>query len=146
YTTRQIAEQLAVVGSKFYASFADSPQLVIDNLSAKFGDILVAAKWDDDCRCRMSFDLGCVVGSRNVVNVSELSQTELATIRNEQRGDFTIRVASSLRTFESSMCNLVVGGGCQTPQLITMFPGLMAPPLTANIMEDIFWSKHVFVQ
>ncbi|MFI3281850.1 MAG: hypothetical protein R3Y44_07780 [Rikenellaceae bacterium] len=148
YTSEQIDRQLSDAGSKFFSDFASSPQDVVDAIERQTQrSILDQGVWDADGRCRLSFALDRNIGVVNVVKISELTAQERSSIREIYRGEILTRVATSERTFPTNLCQIIVGGEAQSPELITLFPGALTPPLpTTDYMSDPFWSQHTFIK
>ncbi len=147
FTKEQIEAQLSNVGSKFYSNFANSPQEVISIIDENLLCSIVDGVWDDDDRCRLSFMFDHNIGVVNVVKISDLTDQERASISEVYRGDNLIRVATSERIFETNLCQVIVGGDMYNPELITLFPGMLTPPLSmTNYMSDPFWCQYTFIK
>lgn len=147
YTDWQIDAQLNKPGSKFHASFAQSPMQVVEKLENECPDVLNDLPEPDVAgRVRLSFELGYETGTDGVVALSSLTPEELSAVREEERNGCIIRKVRLSRTLPTNECQLVLQKEDQGYSIITLFPGVMAPPLPRNGASDPFWDNHCFIE
>lgn len=148
---RQHFEQ-DTVGSKFYG---ESPKAVLEEAIRHFPDTFYQAHADDDGRVRLTLDFGDPIGQSRVVAINDLTVEERANIKKRTRDDGKIvRVVRSGRVFSTTLCQIVLAPNKEKHRpdkpyydLITMFPGELAPPLPDSpVIPDAYWEKHVFVE
>lgn len=128
-------------GSKFYAA---SPDELLREAEELFADRFREAMPDPDGRIRLSLRFPRFIGMSNVVAVSDLTPEEKSTIREIDRNGRYARVAQCSRVIPTDEFQIVLSPG---GNLITMFPGVAAPPLPSSSDEPSpFWETHVFIQ
>lgn len=147
YTDVQIEDQLRKPGSKFHASFAQSPMQVVDRLKRECPDVFVNMPEPDTCgRIRLSFVLDEVAGTDGVVAIDSLTQEELATMCTELRNGCMIRKVRISRCVPTDECQMVLAVENDIFNIITLYPGIQAPPLPKNGEPNAFWDNHCFVE
>ncbi len=147
YVTDEIDSRLAGAGSKFHASFARSPREVleqVERLSPVVFDRLPEP--DKDGRIRISVDAGRSVGTDSIIDMSELDRDELQTLRTDVRNDCVIRKVRISRTCLTSEIQIVLEADGDGYALITIYPGVKAPPLPKDGGSDPFWDRHCFIE
>lgn len=128
-------------GSKFYAN---SPDLMLEQLVQTFPDAFTYARPDADGRIRIHFQFTEPIGESNVVSLNELTKEEISTIHIVDRNGISVRCVISSRVKPTCHCCAIFTSDWQ---LITMFPGEMAPPLPESPdIHDDFWDNHVFIE
>ncbi len=128
-------------GSKFYEK---SPDLILDKLLKEFPDAFIYSKPDADKRIRIQFKLSEPIGESSVVNVEELTDEERASVYMIERNGTFVRCIKTSRSIPTCYCCSIFNSKWQ---LITMFPGKMAPPLpTSPEIHDEYWDNHVFLE
>ena len=144
----QIDSQLQKPGSKFFSSFASSPQEVVSLLREQFPEEFSHIHPDDDGRARLSFDCGKIIGSQNVVDETELLPAEKETIRVETRDGCPIRTVKTDRIIPTRRCQLIMGISNNIGYLCSLVPGELAPPLPRSATEtpDPYWTTHLFIR
>ncbi len=146
YTDVQIRDQLNRPGSKFHAFFAQSPMQVLDRLKMECPDRLSdMPEPDASGKVRLSFDLGYEIGTDGVIAMDALAEEELSTMREEERNGCMIRKVSVSRIVPTNECQVILGKEEDEYSIITVFPGVMAPPLPRNGEPDLFWDSHCFI-
>lgn len=146
YTKIEISTQLNGVGSKFSSTFAKSPQEVIEILKDEHSASFINIKFDDDNKCRLSFEFNSVIGTSQVVKISDLTSEERKNIVSEIRNGKVIYKTESNRLFYTTECHLILNKTDNEIQFWTLFPGALAPPLPAVGEETIgFWKEHIFI-
>lgn len=141
----EIARQLATGGSKFLAEFATSPFEVLERVESDFGEAL-SAPGDADGRLRLSLTFPKPVGIDNLMPIAEVPEVlrpQLTMVERRGVAVHALRHNGALHNL-TCRCNLIfdVASGA----VITMFPGIMAPPLPAkSISDDPFWANHCFL-
>lgn len=127
-------------GSKFYF---DSPEAVLQQAMKSFPVKFTDAVAGSDGRFRISLDFLFPIGTCNIVALSDLTPEQQAGIKIVDRQGRKVRAVKDVPCAPTSECQLVF-----SPEwnLITMFPGMMAPPLPASPdVPDEFWDNHVFI-
>ena len=128
-------------GSKF---FCQSPEDLIEIAMRLFPERFYEAKPDSDGRIRISLLFPEDIGMSNVVNISELTPEEQEHIEIVDRQGRLVRSVKTDRTIPTKECQIILSSDWQ---LVTMFPGEMAPPLPSSPdIHDDYWDKHVFVE
>lgn len=146
FTDKQIDSQLQTPGSKFYATFARSPQEIIDKLQSEFPEIFAKAQPDVHKRLRLSFHIGTPIGTCQVIPEEILTAEERATIRHEIRNGCAIRTVCTPRKISTDECQLILSVQSGSYYLCTLFPGELAPPLPKEGEQpDPYWSTHLFI-
>ena len=132
--------ELATPGSKFYG---DSPQAILEEAQSLFPEKFEKATVCDDGRIRISLSFPRTIGCSNVVNVADLTIEEKKNMTLVDRHGKHVRVVKTNRVIPTSECQLILSSDWH---LITMFPGMFAPPLPVYPDESEFWSNHVFIE
>ena len=128
-------------GSKFYS---ESPEGLLEEAMRLFPEIFRKAKPDDDGRIRISLTFPREIGVSNVVSVDELTDEEKNRIEIVDRSGKKVRSVKTDRTIPTHKCQIILSNDWQ---LITMFPGEMAPPLPDSPdIHDEYWDNHVFIE
>ena len=128
-------------GSKF---FADTPEALLELAQQLFPEIFSNAKPDVDGRYRISLTFPEEIGVSNVVSVDELTDEEKDRIGIIDRQGKKVRSVKTDRIIPTHECQIILS---EDWQLITMFPGEMAPPLPPSPdIHDDYWNCHVFIE
>ena len=128
-------------GSKF---FAVSPEDLLEKAKTLFPEKFCKPKPDEDGRIRISLTFPEEIGVSNVVRIDELTQEERDRIEIVDRQDKKVRSVKTNRIIPTTECQIILSKGWQ---LITMFPGEMAPPLPESPdIHDDYWDNHVFIE
>lgn len=128
-------------GSKF---FVDSPEALLNLAQQLFPKTFSTAKPDDDGRIRISLIFPKNIGVSNVVSIEALSDEEKRRIEIVDRNGKMARCVKTDRAIPTNECQIILSTDWN---LITMFPGEMAPPLPASPnISDEFWDRHVFIE
>lgn len=128
-------------GSKF---FADTPEALLELAQQLFPEIFSNAKPDVDGRYRISLTFPEEIGVSNVVSVDELTDEEKDRIGIIDRQGKKVRSVKTDRIIPTHECQIILS---EDWQLITMFPGEMAPPLPPSPdIHDDYWDCHVFIE
>lgn len=147
YSGGQIDAQLAKPGSKFHAAFAQSSMQVVEKLKVRCPDAFVKLpEPDPDGRVRLSFVWDETIGTDGVVAIGSLTQEELAAMCTEERNGCVIRKVRTSKTVYTDECQLVLAKEGYGWSVITMYPGVKAPPLPKNGESDPFWDCHCFIE
>lgn len=102
------------------------------------------AKPDDDGRIRISLTFPREIGVSNVVSVDELTDEEKSRIETIDRNGKKVRSVKTGRIIPTHKCQIILSNDWQ---LITMFPGEMAPPLPDSPdIHDEYWDNHIFIE
>lgn len=128
-------------GSKFYA---ESPEDLLNMAQRLFPETFSNAKPDVDGRYRISLTFPKEIGVSNVVHVDELTDEERERIEIVDRQGRIVRSVKTNRVISTHECQIVLS---EDWNLITMFPGEMAPPLPESPdVHDDYWDSHVFIE
>ena len=128
-------------GSKFYSK---SPEELLNDALRLFPETFHEAMPDDDGRIRISLTFPWEIGVSNVVNVDELTDAEKNCVKIVDRNGKKVRSVKTDRIISTHNCQIILSS---TWQLITMFPGEMAPPLPDSPeYHDEYWDNHVFIE
>lgn len=128
-------------GSKFYAK---SPEDLLNMAQQLFPEIFSNAKPDADGRYRISLTFPEEIGVSNVVSIDELTDEEKGRIEIVDRQGRQVRSVKTYRVIPTHECQIILS---KDWQLITMFPGEMAPPLPESPdIHDEYWDNHVFIE
>lgn len=127
-------------GSKFYA---ESPEALLEKAQQTFPEAFEQAKPDADGRYRISLTFPEEIGVSNVVSIDELTDDERKRIEIVDRQGRMVRSVKTDRIIPTHECQIILSSDWQ---LITMFPGEMAPPLPPSPdVHDDYWDSHVFI-
>jgi len=128
-------------GSKFYA---ESPEDLLNMAQQLFPEIFSNAKPDADGRYRISLTFPEEIGVSNVVSIDELTDEEKGRIEIVDRQGRQVRSVKTYRVIPTHECQIILS---KDWQLITMFPGEMAPSLPESPdIHDEYWDNHVFIE
>lgn len=128
-------------GSKFYAK---SPEDLLNMALQLFPEAFSKAEPDTDGRYRISLTFPEEIGVSNVVSIDELDGGERESIEIVDRQGKKVRSVKTERVIPTHECQIILS---KDWQLITMFPGEMAPPLPASPdIHDEYWDNHVFIE
>lgn len=128
-------------GSKFFSS---SPEELLDKAMSLFPKKFQKAKPDADGRIRISLTFPETIGVCNVVSVDDLTPEEKNRIEIVDRQGKKVRSVKTDRIIPTKECQIILSDDWE---LITMFPGEMAPPLPASPdIQDEYWDYHVFIE
>ena len=128
-------------GSKFYS---ESPEDLLEEAMRLFSCTFRDAKPDDDGRIRISLTFPKEIGTSNVASIKELTDAEIKRIEIVDRNGRKVRSVNSDRIIPTHECQIILSSDWQ---LITMFPGELAPPLPESPdIHDEYWDNHVFVE
>lgn len=142
-----IDEQLRKSGSKFFASFARSPQEAVRRLRQLFPDMFVNERPDADGKIRLSFRCLQPIGCLGVIEEADLTPEERLTIREERRNGCLIRTVQIARVTKTCECQLILTGNQGHFYLCSLFPGELAPPLPRiGAIPVPYWTTHLFVK
>lgn len=128
-------------GSKFYS---ESPEDLLEEAMRLFPETFRKVKSDDDGRIRISLSFPRDIGVSNVVSVDELTDEEKNRIENIDRNGKIVRFVKTDRIIPTHECQIILSNEWN---LITIFPGEMAPPLPDSPdVHDEYWNNHVFIE
>ncbi|MBQ9236732.1 MAG: hypothetical protein IJ183_02280 [Prevotella sp.] len=129
------------IGSRF---FANSPDEMVKEVESRFNHILQSTKPDGDGKFRLSITFPRIIGVSSVINIDELSDTEKESINVVERNGRKVRCVKTNRVNLTNECQIILSPDWQ---LITMFPGELAPPLPPSPdVHDEYWDNHVFIE
>ena len=128
-------------GSKFFSS---SPEDLLEEAMRLFPDKFREAKPDSDGRIRVSLQFPREIGVSNVVSMEDLTDEEKSRIEIVDRQGKMVRSIKTDRYIPTRECQIVLS---EDWNLITMYPGEMAPPLppSPDVLDE-YWDNHVFIE
>lgn len=127
-------------GSKFYS---ESPEDLLEEAMRLFPETFRETILDDDGRIRISLTFPKEIGVSNVVSIDELTDVEKERIEIINRNGKMVRSVKTDRIIPTRKCQIILS---EDWNLITMFPGEMAPPLPDSPdIHDEYWDNHVFI-
>ncbi len=128
-------------GSKFNSA---SPEDLLEEAMRLFPETFREAKPDDDGRIRLSLTFPKEIGISNVVSVDKLTDDEKELIEIIDRNGKKVRSVKTDSIIPTHECQIILSHDWN---LITMFPGAMAPPLPDSPdIHDDYWDNHVFIE
>lgn len=131
----------SLTGSKFYCH---KPEEVIEKAKELFPEKFKTAIPEKDGRIRLSFKFPEDIGISNVISVNDLTYQERAKIRILNRQGKKVRTVRINRVNQTNECQMILSSDWQ---LITMFPGEIAPPLPPSPnVHDEYWDNHVLIE
>lgn len=147
YKQNEIQNQINKPGSKFYSSFAKSPQELIKILQSKFPIAFKSLKPEPDGKVRLSFKFEVPIGTSSLVSYEELTEEEKKTIKPEIRDNCSIKTVTVDRTMPTEECQLILISEGELFYFCTAFPGELAPPLPqSDETGDPYWETHLFIR
>ena len=141
-----IAKQLQIYGSKFYESFARSPQDVLIRLQQTFPERFENIQFEEDKRARLSFQFDTPVGISNIIDIADLTAEECKTIREEDRNGYLVRTVETRRSINTYECQLILATSEDGYEFCSTFPGELAPPLQRKGYSSPYWDTHLFIR
>lgn len=96
----------------------------------------------DACR-HISLTFPYTIGTCKVVNIADLTKEEQSKITRIERNGKIVRTVKLDRDIPTCACQIILS---EDWQLITMYPGVDAPPLPDNPdIHNEFWDYHLFI-
>ncbi len=145
FSEKDIENQLETIGSKFLKKFAQSPfeiyLEIIDRVPSKIihqenGNVVYSYLFED------------FIGIDSLIHVENLSPKEQTNIQKEIRNGFEVQTISSKKANKTKQLNVVFSKS--NNEIITIFPGIYAPPFPKDEMDQelknsstSFWNNYV---
>jgi hypothetical protein len=143
----EIQQQIGLIGSKFFSSFCQSPIELYDKITDRVPSKIIHQENGNVTYC-YTFEEN--IGFDSIIAISELNSKERNSIVLENRNQYEVKVIRKNKRNGTKKLNVVFQKNSN--EIITMFPGIYAPPLPAAWMnkEELlianeFWEKHVFI-
>ena len=143
----EIQEQIDLIGSKFFSSFCQSPTELYDKITDRVPSKIIHQENGNVVYC-YTFEEN--IGYDSIIAISELSSKEQNTIVLEKRNHYEVKVIRKNKRNATKQLNVVFQKNSN--EIITMFPGIYAPPLPSEVMniEELlrateFWENYVFI-
>lgn len=155
YSSNDIYNLLNTAGSKFNRNFANNPVELWEKILqlAHSADVSIDKKND---KLNISIKLSdkiidSPIGTNNLISISNLKKSQKTQLYKEKRDNFSVYhlKAKGISTYEIT----IILSNNPTPQIITIFPGIFAPPFpdyNNQLKKEYdsnnkFWKKHVFL-
>jgi hypothetical protein len=142
-----IIQQLNTLGSKFFYSFAHSPESILNKITERVPSQIIHQK---NGNIVYIYLFEQTIGYDSLISVKNLSTKELNLIEIENRNQKEVRVLRKNKRNKTYQLNVIFQKN--NNEIITMFPGVYAPPLPTSKMESeeflqatIFWEEHIFI-
>jgi hypothetical protein len=157
YSKEETDAQLAFSGSKFHYEFARNPLELFEVVTTflEKGLYILAGSGN---RVIYTFSFSSRefpdgIGTCNLLSIADLSTGDLARVRKERRGSFSLNIITGIPPRPTLELHLVIIKG-GLPVVTTIFPGTYAPPLpdrTHQTLEEFtfntdFWKKHALIK
>lgn len=147
FTMEQVDSRLAESGSKFHESFARSPKEVLDHVERLLPDMLEhLPEPDDDGRIRLSVESDSIVGTDAIVDMTDLDNDEFQTLKTDVRNGCVIKKVRVSRSRVTRDIQMVLERAGDVYYLVTIYPGVKAPPIPQDGRSDSFWDRHCFIE
>jgi len=157
YSREEVTEQLEIQGSRFFYCFAPNPLILRDKVngmlqSGQYGLLQNPGREVYSFR----FDKGSYpegIGLCYLVSLDDLSGEEKGVLREEKRGEHTVKVIPGIPPVSTWEMHLVRITGPEE-YIATVFPGTYAPPFPdreCQTEEEYrgnsgFWEKHAIIE
>ena len=143
-----IEEKLKTAGSKFDANFASNPREIIEILNPH-PPYQVIPQVNKRTAYLYLFEES--IGWDSIMDVNQIPPGDIAKIKEEKRGDHTVRFIERTESPQTNQIVAVVDS--ESNNVITLFPGSYAPALpsldqskTDFDQSTAFWGTHVFIK
>ncbi len=143
----EIQEQIDLIGSKFFSSFCQSPAEVHDKITDRVPSKIIH---QDNGNVVYCFTFEENIGYDSIIAISELSSKERKAIGQEKRNHYEVKVIRKNKRNATKQLNVVFQKN--NNEIITMFPGIYAPPLPSEhmnaeelLLANDFWENYVFI-
>ena len=147
HTIAKIQQQIELIGSKFFSNFCQSPRELYDKITDRVPSKIIHQENGNVVYC-YTFEEN--IGYDSIIAISELSSNEQNTIVLEKRNHYEVKVIRKNKRNATKQLNVVFRKNSN--EIITMFPGIYAPPLPSEVMniEELlrateFWEHYVFI-
>lgn len=144
YSQQDILNQQSLVGSKFMATFAQSPQEVIAEMEKISPEKFNLPEKETAGTIIISVKFPCEIGYVSVIDESLLLPNERQTIRNEKRENTYVKSVRCNRHIMTNECQLIIEKQETAYSFCTVYPGELAPPLDS--LDDRYWQSHLFIR
>lgn len=147
HTVAEIQQQIELIGSKFFSNFCQSPIELYEQITDRVPSKIIHQENGNVTYC-YTFEEN--IGYDSIIAISELNSKERNSIVLENRNQYEVKVIRKNKRNATNQLNVVFQK--KNNEIITMFPGIYAPPLPAAWMNkeehslaNEFWEKYVFI-
>ena len=147
HTIAEIHQQIELIGSKFFSNFCQSPIELYDKITDRVPSKIIHQENGNVVYCYI-FEEN--IGYDSIIAISELNSKERNSIVLENRNQYEVKVIRKNKRNGTKQLNIVFQK--KSNEIITMFPGIYAPPFPTEWMnkEELlkaneFWEKHLFI-
>ncbi len=152
YSTSQIQQELNLIGSKFYADFAQEPLDILKQLkkaSQTQNPIENNKTLIQFAFSKVDFPNG--IGNSALLPLSELDEAQQARKYKVKRGDFEVWTCEVVRLPTTNVLSIITMEKAGVFDIITLFPGDYAPAFprgTSELDEQnrMFWEGHCLLR
>lgn len=153
YTKNDIDVELQKEGSKFNPDFASNPLALMELLKAEIEGGNYRSVAGEGNKMDFVIHFGMETGTTRIISIDELTPEEIRSMKMIRYRNTSILKADIKRTIPTNQVNLVTRRNENHFEIITVFPGIYAPPLPDKEKqpeEDYkaskeFWEGYVFV-
>lgn len=153
YGAGQIKQELSLPGSKFYSTFARSPEEVLSRFEVNGCSEIIGLNGNIQMCGNFSKDLFPEgIGSASVIplhQISDMEKNKIYTAKNRGYDLKHLKVAVLPDTWDATV---IVKPTATNQMLITAFPGSAAMPIPEPSMKEElfnacrdFWDRHLFL-
>lgn len=126
HSLTEIQGQIDLIGSKFFSSFCQSPIELYDKITDRVPSKIIH---QENRNVVYSYTFEENIGYDSIIAICELSSKERKAIEIEKRNHYEVKVIRKNKRNGTKQLNVVFQKNSN--EIITMFPGIYAPPLPA---------------
>jgi hypothetical protein len=152
YHSKEIREQLDMVGSKFVPAFAQHPMDILNSLKKAFftnrdiGDNKIVAQYTFS---EQEFPNG--IGNSALIPLNKLSDQQQATKYKVNRNNYEVWTCEVEELPTTNLLTIIALNHENTLQIVTLFPGDYAPAFPQGLGDQeekkrVFWEGHCLMQ
>jgi hypothetical protein len=148
YHSKEIRDQLDMVGSKFDLSFARQPMDILNSLKKAFftnrdiGDNKIVAQYTFS---EQEFPNG--IGNSALIPLNKLSDQQQAAKYKVNRSNYEVWTCEVKELPTTNLLTIIALNQKNTFQIVTLFPGDYAPAFPQGLGDEeekkrVFWEGH----
>ena len=148
YHSKEIREQLDMVGSKFVPAFARQPKDILNSLkkdsftNRDIGDNKIVAQYTFS---EQEFPNG--IGNSALIPLNKLSDQQQATKYKVNRNNYEVWTCEVDELPTTNLLTIIALNQENTLQIVTLFPGEYAPAFPQGLGDEeekkrVFWEGH----
>jgi hypothetical protein len=158
FSDKEIEDELALSGSKFFPDFVKNPQQLWDKiLNHPTFFVPGTNDWKQErFAIVLLFDQNEYpngIATDSLVRLDQLLPEERIHLQKKERGEYLVNQVRLSRNYPTRQINVIFGKDTQ-PFIKTVFPGIYAPPFPdADRQSDSdftenesFWEHHAFIE